>query len=279
MVSWILEDGVFGCSMAPLATEIRKQGHNVKIVDYTRGITDYQRFFPQTECVIFYGSLYIAEQILSWDLSWTPGIIGTIEHYHCTAYYPHLKPWLLNAGGYILPLSELSSSVVEKPKLLFNLEESKRLFIRPNSPLKPFAGSLYSPREVADLDSFMKRHYLEDPNILVVVAPEQSIEGEWRVIIAQGQILCASQYRQIEKPYYQSGMPEIVRQVAEAVAQQQWQPDPIWVLDLCCSGNLAYVLEINFLSCSALYQCDLSLVVREASEAAWKRWVQKQQGI
>jgi hypothetical protein len=279
MVSWILEDGVFGCSLAPLATEIREQGHDVKIVDYTRGITDYQHFFPQTECVIFYGSLYIAEQILSWDLSWKPGIIGTIEHYYCTAYYPHLKPWLLNAGGDILPLSELSASAAQNPQSLFNLEESKRLFVRPNSPLKPFAGSLYSVREVADLDNFMQRHYLEDPNILVVVAPEKFIEAEWRAIVAGGKILSASQYRQFEKPYYQSGMPENLRQVAEAVAQQQWQPDSIWVLDLCYSDHLAWVLEINFFSCSALYECDLNSVVREASDAAWKQWVQQQQGI
>ncbi|MGL5063978.1 MAG: ATP-grasp domain-containing protein [Microcoleus sp.] len=279
MVNWILEEGVFGGSLTTLVTEIRQQGHNVKIIDYTRGLTDYQQFFPQTECAIFYGSLYIAERILSCNESWKPEIIGTIENYHCTAYYPHLKPWLLNAEGYILPLSELSASIAENPKLLFNLEESKRLFLRPNSPLKPFAGGLYSHREIADLESFMKRHYLEDPNMLVVVAPEKSIAAEWRSIIAKGQILCASQYRQFEKPYYQSGMPDVVRQVAEAVAKQQWQPDRIWVLDLCCSNNLAYVLEINFLSCSALYQCNLSLVVKEASEVGWKQWIQKQQRI
>lgn len=275
MINWILEDGVFGCSMVPLANEIKKQGHNVKIIDYTRGITDYQRFFPKTECIIFYGSLHIAQQMLSRNLSWIPGIIGTIEHYCCTAYYPHLNPWLLNAEGYILPLSELSSSSADNPKLLLSLEQSKRLFIRPNSPLKPFAGGLYSPKELTDLDSFMKRHYLEDPNILVVVAPEKPIEAEWRVIISQGQILCASQYRQFGKPYYQSGMPEVVQRVASEVAQQQWQPDPIWVLDLCCSDNFAYVLEVNFLSCSALYQCDLSSVVREASNIAWKKWVER----
>ena len=153
------------------------------------------------------------------------------------------------------------------------------MFVRPNSPLKPFAGGLYSLRELTNLDSFMKRHYLEDSNMLVVAAPERPIEAEWRVIIAQGQILCASQYRQLGKPHYQFGLPERVQQVAEAVAQQQWQPDPIWVLDLCCSNNLAYVLEINFLSCSALYQCDLSAVVKETSNIAWRQWVENQQGV
>jgi hypothetical protein len=73
MVNWILEDGIFGCSMTPLAAEIRKQGHNVKIIDYTRGNTDYQHFFSSTDCLIFYGSLHIAQQIQNSGLSWTPG--------------------------------------------------------------------------------------------------------------------------------------------------------------------------------------------------------------
>ncbi len=146
MINWILEDGVFGCSMAPLATEIQKQGHNAKIIDYTRGNTDYQRFFSPTECLIFYGSLHIAQQIQDSGLSWIPGIIGTIEQYYCTRYYPHLKPWLLNAEGHILPLAELFSSNVDNPQLPVDLQGSKHLFIRPNSPLKPFAGRLYSLR-------------------------------------------------------------------------------------------------------------------------------------
>jgi hypothetical protein len=279
MVNWILEDGVFGCSMAPLTTEIQQQGHNVKIIDYTRGITDYQRFFPSTECIVFYGSLHIAQQIFNSSLAWTPGIIGTVNQYDCTCYYPHLKPWLLNAEGHILPLAELFSPGVDKPRLPVDLQGSNRLFIRPNSPLKPFAGGLYSLKELSSLDDFMKRHYLEDPSTLVVVAAEKPIETEWRVVIAHGQVLCASQYRQYGKPYYQTEMPEIVQQVTEAVAGQQWQPDPIWVLDLCCSDDLAYVLEINFLSCSALYQCDLSAVVKAASSVAYQKWVENQQGV
>lgn len=100
MVNWILEDGVFGSPLLPLIHAIQSQGHQVKVIDYTRGLTDYQHFFPADECILFYGSHYIAEQILGTSaqpgLSWKPGIIGTIAHYNCTHYYPYLQQWLLN---------------------------------------------------------------------------------------------------------------------------------------------------------------------------------------
>ncbi|MEP0914968.1 hypothetical protein [Leptolyngbya sp. FACHB-711] len=67
----------------------------------------------------------------------------------------------------------------------------------------------------------MKRHYLEDPNLLVVVAPEKPIEAEWQVIIARGQVLCASQYRQFREPCYQSGMPERVQQGSKGTKGQR----------------------------------------------------------
>lgn len=127
----------------------------------------------------------------------------------------------MNAEGQILPLSELFSSNIDNPQLPVDLQGSKHLFIRPNSPLKPFAGGLYSLRELTNLDNFMKRHYLEDPNLLVVVAPEKPIEAEWQVIIARGQVLCASQYRQFREPCYQSGMPERVQQGSKGTKGQR----------------------------------------------------------
>lgn len=278
MVNWILEDGVFGSPITPLVNEIQAQGHQVRAIDYTKGFTDYQRFFPEDECILFYGSLHVALQILGnktqLGLPWVPGIIGTLQNYYCAHYYPYLRKWLLNAHYCILPLKELSRRVaIAKEPLLDNLtRDDRKLFVRPDSPLKPFPGGVYSRKELADLQGFMRRHYLDTPEMLVVIAPENEIEAEWRVVIAEGQVLSASQYKQFGKPYYQQGIPDDIQRLAEEVARCEWQPDPIWVLDLCWSKGSAYLLEINFLSCSALYKCDLSLIVKEASRIAQNKW-------
>lgn len=278
MVNWILEDGVFGDSLTPLIIEIQAQDHHVKVIDYSKGLIDYKHFFPENECTLFYGSLHVAEQILSSKLRskhfWIPGIIGTIQNYYCTHYYSYFNKWLLNAQHRILSLEELSCRAASETDLelepLFG--DRKRLFIRPDSPLKPFAGGVYSQLELANLKSFMSRYYLDDSETKVVVAPESEIEAEWRAIIAEGQVLSASQYRQSGKPCYKPGMPANVQALAEVVAQCEWQPDPIWVLDLCWVRGAAYILEINFWSCSAFYQCNLHPIVKAAASAAQRKW-------
>lgn len=278
MVNWIIEEGVFGSPIAPLVSEIQAQGHQVRVIDYTRGLTDYKRFFPEDECILFYGSLHVAMRILDdktgSGLPRTPGVIGTLQNYYCTNYYTYLGKWLLNAHYCILSLEELSRRVTIAKDLVLDhlIGDSKRLFVRPDSPLKPFPGGVYSRKELADLQGFMRGNYLDTPEMLVVIAKENQIEAEWRVVIAQGQVLSASQYKQFGEPCYQQGMPDDIQRLASEVAKCGWQPEPIWVLDLCRSNGSPYILEIGFLSCSALYKCDLSLIVKEASRIAQKEW-------
>lgn len=206
MVNWVVEDGVFGSSIAPLVTEIQAQGHQVRVIDYTRGLTDYERFFPENECILFYGSLHVATRILGDQdrkgFPWVPGIIGRMQNYYCTQYYAYLEKWLLNADYCILSLGDLSRRVaqVEDQEIDNLIGESQKLFVRPDSPLKPFPGGVYSRKELASWQDFMRRNYLDTPELLVVIAPEKQIEAEWRTVIAQGQVLSSSQYKQFGEP-------------------------------------------------------------------------------
>lgn len=196
-----------------------------------------------------------------------------------TDYYAYLEKWLLNADYCILPLADLSRRVAlaEDPAIDNLMGNKNRLFVRPNSPLKPFPGSVYSRKELADLQGLTRRYYLDSPDRLVAIAKVNEIEAEWRVVIAQGQVLSSSQYKQSGKFHYQQGMPDEVKKLAQEVAKCSWQPDPIWVLDLCWSKGNAYVLEINFLSCSALYKCNLNPIIQEASRIAQEKWDKMQQ--
>jgi ATP-grasp domain, R2K clade family 2 len=273
MVNWIVEDGVFGSSIIPLVSEIQNQGHQVRIIDYSKEDTDFTNFFPEDECILFYGSIHVASKILI--LPWAPGIIGKINSYYCTNYYQYLSKWLLNTPHYILSLKDLCDKVAHKNPDIQALAKNKRLFVRPDSPLKLFPGNVYSLAELDNLQLFMRRHYIENENILVVVAPERQIDGEWRVIVCDGKIIGASQYKQFGKPFYTEGMPEEVKKLAQEVAGCGWQPDSIWALDLCICEGKVYILEIGFFSCAALYRCELISIVREASRIAVNEWNKK----
>jgi hypothetical protein len=56
------------------------------------------------------------------------------------------------------------------------------------------------------------------------------------------------------------------------LADVRWRPDPIFMLDICESGNRLWLVELNSFSSSWLYQCDMASVVAEASELAAKAW-------
>jgi hypothetical protein len=54
------------------------------------------------------------------------------------------------------------------------------------------------------------------------------------------------------------------------LASTDWQPDPVFFLDVCESSDTLRVVEVSGFSCSWLYACDLPAAVAAASEAAGK---------
>ena len=245
------------------------------MIDYTNGVVDYEHFFPKDECILFHGSHYVAERIMGSSnrpgLNWLPGVLGTVKHYYCTQYYPKLEPWLLNNPSLILPLSELVKRLDKGDSAIGKiLGNNTRLFVRPDSPSKSFTGGLFPSAQLKDLQQVMGSYYSDE--MVVIVAPEQEIIAEWRVVIVDGQVLTASRYKKNNDMSLERELPDPVQRLVEEVLRCGWQPDPIWILDLCWAKDRPYVLEANLFSCAAFYQGDLRLIVREASRIAQKMW-------
>ena len=108
-----------------------------------------------------------------------------------------------------------------------------------------------------------------DPATLVVVAAPKEIDREWRLVVAEGQVIAASQYAVKGSKCIEPGCPATVWGFAETMlAEVRWRPDPIFMLDICAAEERFWLVEINGFSCSWLYQCDLAAVVAEASRLA-----------
>jgi len=60
------------------------------------------------------------------------------------------------------------------------------------------------------------------------------------------------------------------------LAEVPYRPDPIYMMDICVSGNKLHLLELNSFSCSGLYQCDPSAVVNTVKELALDEWQRAQ---
>ena len=60
--------------------------------------------------------------------------------------------------------------------------------------------------------------------------------------------------------------------VETMLAEVRWRPGPIFMMDVCESEGRLWLVEINGLSCSWLYACDLEAVVAAAGELATSAW-------
>jgi hypothetical protein len=111
-----------------------------------------------------------------------------------------------------------------------------------------------------------------NPENLVVVSSPKNIINEWRLVISQGEIIAASQYRDKFGKKYISGADDKVLDYAKNVLIETcFEPDPVWVLDICEKedGSLK-IVEIGIFSCAGLYACDMSKIVENVSSVALK---------
>jgi hypothetical protein len=97
------------------------------------------------------------------------------------------------------------------------------------------------------------------PDELVVVSKTQQIEQEIRFWIANKQVITGSQYKlqdSVELERFDHRHPQEALQLAQKIAQEEWEPEKLYTIDVCLSNNQWKLLEINSFSCSGIYDCD-----------------------
>jgi hypothetical protein len=266
---WLIEADVFGRSFEPVRAEVRQQGLVSEIVQpgpFLNGLVPVvggHRLTDQ-DCVIFSGTFPLMRHI-QLHYPWVPGGWCTAEHLDCRSYYPSFHRHLLNHSHAILALEEALSQVGE---IFAQFGREERVFVRPCGVQKTFTG------RCVDREGFVRAlesaRYAKEP---VLVASPQEIVREWRVVIARGRFVAASQYRSEGCHRESPGCPQEVRTYVDGLlAEVPYRPDPIYMMDLCLCGNSLYLLELNSFSCSGLYQCDPAAVVKEVKGLAIEEW-------
>lgn len=259
-VIWFLENDVFSEGLEPLQKAIVDQGFTYKIDKYIpfQGGT-YEKLFPLDRCVVFYGSLNLAKQLLS-NKQFQPFISCTFPNYKCSKYYAYFGKFLLNKNYSMLPFSELERN---KDFLFEEFGRDGCMFVRPDSGDKIFTG------QIITLDTFYEDYrllgfYDVDPYSMVVISEPQTIINEWRFIIVDGKIVASSPYKESVE-----SAPKEAFNLVEEVLKVDYKPDPAWSLDICQTvDGKVHLLEIGSFSCSGLYKCDVVPIVREVSRVA-----------
>lgn len=236
------------------------------ILDDEEMSIDYclQEFY---EPIIFYGSLNLASKINRLSNTY-PGTYATLDNYKCTEYYPYLGKYLLNNDYCMIPFLELPRL---KSQLFGIFGKEGSIFIRPNDGVKSFTGTTISWFDFdKDLDNL--KFYRPNSNDLIIVSSPKKIETEWRLVIADCEVITGSQYKYSGKLVKNQYVPEEVISFANKVAKL-YQPDKAFVIDVCSYIDPNYpkylqyaVVEINSFSCSGFYNCDRDIIVREISK-------------
>jgi hypothetical protein len=249
-VTWVYEHGVFASGDAPWLQAIAAAGDRVVAWDdawWTRDTWPRLGGAP----VVLRASLGNAARVAR-ELPWGPGVYCRTEAFHCSRWYPTARPWLLQRDAVFLPASRL----VENPAAaLRDLGSPERVFVRPDSPLKPFAG------RVVATNGLQLRHldhgfYYDDANLPVVVAPLRQVGAEWRYVVVDGRVVAGSAYAANGRQARADDPGGTPWRQASLIAAAMPAPERVYVLDLCESDGNLRLLELNPFAGADLYACD-----------------------
>jgi len=256
---WLIETGVFADTAARVTAALEARGQ--PWTRYEDGMPDVG-LPPAGACVLFWGSLGAAYQARV-AARWTPGAIGAIERFTCSAYYARFAPLLANADAVFTTAEGLAR---DAGAVLAALGHAERVFVRPDSPQKPFSGRTLAAGAIT-LEALDHGFYYDDASLPVVVSRHRSIGREWRTVVADGAVVAGCEYGS-ERRGRAADLPDGVREVAARVATADWQPAPIYVVDVAEVDGELRVMELNPFSGADLYLCDADAVVEAASGIA-----------
>lgn len=277
-VGWLLDADMFDAYRDELVAAIREQGHEAKFIRAPAPPfrwedigCSYRETFPEDACVIMHGDIQMATKIYQ-ESRWFPGAFCTVENFACSSYYCWYGEDILNRDYIMLPFGELDRC---QDFLFHSLGIEDKVFIRPDSPLKLFGGQIASRNTFATDLEFMG--FYEFPkNALVVVSSPKPILVEWRFVVAEKQVIAGCRYKTGAQFQPDPEYDPAAFELASKIASRDYQPDPVWILDICQAGDGAYhLLEIGGFSFADLYACDKAAVVRAASAAALAVWKHK----
>ncbi len=213
--------------------------------------------FGDDETVMVYGSMNLMKWLLR-NQKWPTLRWYNFPRLRCQTYYAYWGDHLLQRQYAFLPLAEIPR---RKDWVFETFGRDASVFIRPDDNAKSFGGGVVRYEQ---FDEWYKlaNFYNPGPDCLAVVSMPETIHAEWRLVVAQRQVITGSQYRREGKESISAGCPTAATAFAEIVATaNQFDPHPIYVMDVASTEKGFRLIEIGSVCCASLYACDLERVV------------------
>lgn len=264
-VTWILESEVFPDTHSSLRQAIINA--NEPLIDWSdRWWTDGIPTSIPNKQVVFHGSLGNAARIEE-QLGWSPGSFCPVDNFRCSVWYENARPWLVHPDWLICPAIEL---VTNATRIANELQSNGKLFVRPDSPLKPFSGRVVETNALT-LTRLDHGFYYDDETLPVVVAPVQEIGDEWRFIVVNQQVVTGSAYDAVSRKPKAAALESDAALFASTVASTLVSPSIVYILDVCRCNDQFRLLELNPFGGADIYACDADAIVEHVSHVAFSK--------
>lgn len=224
--------------------------------------------FPKNDCVVAYGSIEFLKGLGYYKKDYIPSYYMHERNLKCSNYLPPIPTELLLNGEYImLPYGEFK----KRKESVFELMNTNKLFIRPDSGLKTFAGTTIHLDEFDyEINSLENLTSVLD-NTIILIANIQPIKYEYRIVIGDRKVIASSKYKTYNKLDLVEGAPKGAIELAEKICHLKEQPDTAYTVDVAELENGSFkIIELNSFSCAGLYACNIRDVIREISAIAIK---------
>lgn len=262
-VNFLIDQYMIDHNEQDLLKILTNEGYNVKVGAFERlsslknGIPKY---YTPYDCVITYGSLEFVTQQNQWG--YIPGGYLQEKNLLCTSYLPRIPQHLLLNEQHVFATF---GDFVRRYEFFYHAFQTHQLFIRPNTGKKLFTGLVLNKDDFMQEINALKQLSGVDEDTLILVAPARSIENEYRLCIINREVVTGSQYLAKGEVALDTFIPEEVLDVGRKMAEIKWQPDIAYVCDVATTPDTPKIVELNALSCSGLYLCDIPKLAK-----AWK---------
>lgn len=186
----------------------------------------------------------------------------SIDNFDCRNYYPHFQQFLFNKTHVYIQLRELIALSYDLLK-----EYGGQIFVRPSTGTKPngISGTIFNKQNFAENISYFN---VLNPDDWLVIDEVKHIDYEYRTIIYNNKLITGCQYRSYDKETKKLGFDptsdfpdKIKNKVEQIISSKYWQPDEIYVLDMVESNSEISIMELNALSTSGWYDCDVEKII------------------
>jgi len=185
-------------------------------------------------------------------------VYGKVDKFNCSDYYPKYSDCLLNQHYMLVDLQ----TFLNHKEFYFNAL-GDTAFVRPDTGDKSFTGCVISKNTTKhDLRRCIFEAMMDG---MILLAPTQKIEEEYRFVIVDGRVVTGSIYKTRRWGHLEFAEKEVkkgaVMKYAQDIVDTHYQPCKAYTMDVCLVGGQFRVLELNSFSHAGLYKCNIKKIV------------------